>query len=382
MLVEVKGVQFVNKGAELMLHAVIEQLALHLPKADVVLLPGLNSPYKVRARLGALQKFTLQKGRFECNNLSYYIPARLRGWLQHRFGLVTEADIDLLLDASGFAYGDQWPDTAIVHLAAELKRYARGGKPYIFLPQAFGPFSRAKDRRLLAQALPLASLICARDQQSYDYLAALLPDTSKLVLFPDFTNLVSIDPQVTVPPRTALIIPNANMLSAKSAQPQWLTHYIPFLIAAARELQQLGYQPVFLNHEGAADQRLIEQVLAGAGVNYPVWQEPHPVRVKSLIAGSALVLSSRFHGCVSALSQGVPCIGTSWSHKYQALFADYLQSDALIEPDLSMEQLRQLIDILSKRCHLAEVVQRRDSLKQQSLTLWQRVFATLQPVKS
>lgn len=377
MLVEVKGVQFVNKGAELMLHAVLEQLNKQLPVAEIVLLPGVSSPYKARARLGAWQKLSLQKGRFVFNGLSYYLPQRLRRYLQQRFGLVTEADVAVILDASGFSYGDQWPASSVNQLAGELRRFAREGKHYILLPQAFGPFSRPRDRRLLAKTLPLASLICARDEQSYRHLAELMPNTDNLVLFQDFTNLVSLDPAVSMPANTALLVPNANMLSKKSAEPAWFNSYLPFLVDAARQLQQLGYQPVFLNHEGVADQRLIDEVRVMAGQTYPVICEPDPVRVKSIIAGSAFVVSSRFHGCVSALSQGVPCIGTSWSHKYQALFADYLQSDALLPPTVTAAQFHQIAVALPELCRAPGVQERRDSLLQQSKRMWEQVFVTI-----
>lgn len=377
MLVEIKGVQFVNKGAELMLHAVLQQLQQQLPGAEPVLLPGVQSPYRARAVLGAWQKLSLQKGTFEHNWLSHHIPLRLRHYLQQRFGFVTEADVDVVLDASGFAYGDQWPASSIQQLAGQLRRFAKAGKSYIFLPQAFGPFSRAADRRLLAETLPLASLICARDEQSYQYLAELLPNHDNLALFADFTNLVAIDPMVEVQANTALLVPNANMLSKKSAEPAWIGRYVPFLASTAQRLHALGYQPIFLNHEGNADQRLIEQVLQVTEVNYPVIQEPDPVRVKSIIAGSSIVVSSRFHGCVSALSQGVPCIGTSWSHKYQALFADYLQSEALVGPDASADLVGQLAVDLPQKCRSEQVVQRRDSLMQQSSAMWQRVFQAL-----
>lgn len=377
MLIEIKGVQFVNKGAELMLHAIVQQIKVLWPEADIVLAPNVNSPYKARALLGAYQKLPLQKGRFEWHSLGYSLSPRLRGWLKNRLGLVTEADIDLVLDASGFAYGDQWPASAITLLCAEIKRYAKAGKKYILLPQAFGPFSREHDKKLLAKTLPLATLVCARDEQSVQHLTALMGKSKNLVCFPDFTNLV----QAVTPDyyqhgeQKVVFIPNNNMLGQHNLHSDWPSYYISVLVRLVSIVRAQGYTPVFLNHEGVQDARLCQDIVRLAGGHITIISEPDPLKVKGIIGASKALVCSRFHGCVSALAQGIPCLGTSWSHKYEQLFADYGCPEALLTPLLDSEALEQtflkaLVDVQHP-----ERAARRSHLLEQSKALWQQVAA-------
>lgn len=379
MLIEIKGVQFINKGAELMLHAVLQQVQQLWPGADIVLAPNANSPYKSRALLGAYQKLPLQKGRLQWHGLGYYFSPKLRGWLKHRLGLVTEADIDLVLDASGFAYGDQWPAASVKLLCAEIARYAKAGKKYILLPQAFGPFSRSEDISLLRQALPKATLVCARDNVSLGYLRALNPAATNIECYPDFTNLVK--PQLPdyyqQGEQKVLFIPNSNMLSSRNTNSAWADQYIPLLLQLMGIVRTAGFTPVLLNHEGSEDAALCRNLLQLSGMNYQIINETDPLKVKGIIGASAAVVCSRFHGCVSALSQGVACLGTSWSHKYEQLFAAYGCEQALLTPELGVRDLEQRFLQALENVKSDTSQQLRAQQMAASQALWQKVAAVV-----
>jgi len=60
MIVEIKGTQFVNKGAELMLYAILDQVRRRYPDARVTHVPSFESvPYEKYSRLGIYPKASL-----------------------------------------------------------------------------------------------------------------------------------------------------------------------------------------------------------------------------------------------------------------------------------------------------------------------------------
>lgn len=261
-------------------------------------------------------------------------------------------------------------------MADELERFHARGKAYVFLPQAFGPFSRAKERERLSKVLPLASLICARDQNSFDYLQSLLHQCNtqqRLKLFPDFTNLVAPkEPELPAPENCLMIVPNYQMLSEANPTALWRERYISILQHFMRLAYQHDMPVLLLNHEGKNDLALCQQLAREAQGQTEIRSEPDPLKVKALIAQSRLLVCSRFHGCVSALSQGVPCLGTSWSHKYAALFADYNVSHWLIEAAASKQELETLFSQLLQQKH-PELLQRSAGLQELSASMWQAV---------
>ncbi len=60
-----------------------------------------------------------------------------------------------------------------------------------------------------------------------------------------------------------------------------------------------------------------------------VISESDPWALKKMISEASLIVGSRYHALVAALSCGVPCVAVGWSHKYGELLADFGCSDHL-----------------------------------------------------
>lgn len=381
MLIEIKGVQFVNKGAELMLHAILQQLNLHFPHAEICLAHNVNSPYKKRAAIGAYQKINLRKNVVDLNRLFYFFPAFIRRYFKNRFGIVTEADVDVILDASGFGYGDQWSDLIMQQVACEVTRMKRLDKKYIFMPQSLGPFTRPKNKKYAQQAFANASLVFARETPSYEHIVSLVQGHTNLFRAPDFTNLLVPEnqPQYCQYKDSIIVIPNSKMLSKKNKDKWWRENYVTVIVNLIEQAFEVGEKVIILNHSGSDDALLCSQIIERLSRECEIVEPSDAILVKSLIGQGKLVISSRFHGCVSALSQAIPCIATGWSHKYQELFNEYESVDLLLNTGISKEELGNL---LTKCLNNKEI--RQEALlvyalkyKQQSTDMWEKVFSTL-----
>jgi colanic acid/amylovoran biosynthesis protein len=72
------------------------------------------------------------------------------------------------------------------------------------------------------------------------------------------------------------------------------------------------------------------------------------------------------------MSQGICCIGTSWSHKYELLYEEYRARDLLIEPDISVERLHHVIDLSLEKDNQTyqSIAVISLELKAKSVTMW------------
>jgi len=299
----------------------------------------------------------------------------------------------LILDGSGFAYGDQWGARKLwQRLSTPSKLWEKHGTPVIALPQAWGPFN-GSDQAMFKRELSLlqqnAALIYVRDQKSMGYWQELFgaPEDKALpcatspnvILSPDFTNLLEVDTTSVQAPGNVAVIPNSKMVEMNAVE--GTDSYLNELLDAILLTRNAGDTPFLLNHEGNADKKLIARVneaLEKQGSSaVPVFESPDPIAIKAAIGQCRYIVSARFHGLVSALSQAVPVFAHGWSHKYQELLDDYGASDRLFAVGggliTALKHWQQADETLHKaeREHLKRAA---DQQKERVKAMWEQIF--------
>jgi polysaccharide pyruvyl transferase WcaK-like protein len=222
--------------------------------------------------------------------------------------------------------------------------------------------------------------VFARDEASLEHVSYLTSQTN-VCLAPDFTNLLtsSLPKSFQHLAGQVAIIPNSKMISSSNKNEAWREKYVDVLIEIVRSAQRAGQSVFLLNHEGKGDRTICERINQALTTSIEVVEPDSCLAIKAIIGQSAWVVSSRYHGCVSALSQSVPCLGTSWSHKYEALFADYEHQDWLLDISLDHTSLQSFIETF-----ITNIDQSRQSLttpvaeiKARAEKVWVTIFNTL-----
>ena len=382
MFYEVQGVEFVNKGAELMLRAIVQHLQAVDGQARVA--ADLSRRYRnaegrAKANLEYLTWVNnrLPKSGTIVNGLAGLLPKTTRRNLQ----LVLNQEIEVLLDASGFSYTDQWGAPYARSMADKLSRLKAEGKKIILLPQAFGPFTDPGVRSAFAVILENSDLVFARDRVSYDYVAEFTGTEGKLNLAPDFTNLVKgrVPANFTPQEKSVCIIPNVRMLDKTT--PEVGEKYLTFIANCIQCLFDLDLQPFIMVHQTGKDYEIALDLQQQFGERLKVIAETDPLAIKGIIGQCYAVISSRFHGIVSSLSQGIPCLATGWSHKYQMLFADYRCPQLLMNPLFEPEEIKAKIALVTtepSRTEIAATIQQAaQEQKELSKSMWEQVHQVI-----
>lgn len=376
MRIVLSGIETNNKGAELMLYAILKEIENVHPQATVY-----------------VPNFAVKQG-LSYVKTSIDLRYKPRRWMSiwHICGLfrrlrlpylaLTDAaavpNIDYFIDASGFAFSDQWnlDDERVAFWKYQLEGYKKQGTKIVFLPQAFGPVQKENTKNLLAILNANADVIMPREKVSYSYLKEANVDEDKIRLCTDFTSLVKgFCPEKYLHLKNGIcIIPNMRMIDKGII---CMEDYLEVLSHIINISKSKGFCVYLLNHEGKDDELLAYKCQELLSHNIEVVTGLNALEVKGLISTAYLCVTSRFHGVASALNSSVPCLATSWSHKYKELFNDYRLNDCVLDLGDKNGILNKIDDFLDKtnnaniRKHLNQQVA---LIQKDTKEMWQFVW--------
>jgi len=378
VLIDVEG--FLNRGDQLMLDAAYRQVRARIPGAAVAvpLKVYLENPsWCIQRRIVPMLKFDRKAKR----RLRQKIHRFIYGRVMHRTGFVLPDEIDLVLFAAGFNYGDQLADLYTpANIDEEVRYFAsftKPGRKFILLPQALGPFRTPQAKEKMARLYPYVDIVYAREEVSAANFREIFPDAKNLRTVPDFTCLCEPpDEPIRMKAKSYVaLIPNMRMVDRTDEDVS--RGYMTFCVELVRALAGRGETVVLLNHEGRGDETLCHEINAHFGNGLTVLSGLSGVDCKAVIAGAKLVVSSRFHGVVSGLSEGVPTLCTSWSHKYGELLKEHGRPGNVLDVLNVEKSVAAVCDALDHPGAYASSPGCADRIRTRVLDMWDEIFSAV-----
>ena len=264
MIIEIRNVGFVNKGAELMLYSILDKMRKIYPTALYAMAPNIvpdETPFSKRAELGLFQKASFWYKDLQFGKMACVIPQSVR----NMYGIVLDSEIDVVLDASGFLYSDQWEGKYTRQMANSCKRWNLNKTKIILLPQAFGPFNSSRIKEDIKIIVSYVDLIFARDNISYQNLIKVVGERPNIKEAPDFTNVLmgNLPGDFDIKNNKFCIIPNYRMIDKTTKEESQA--YLPLLIKCAYYLLENNIRPFILVHGGKDDLNLAQKISGAVG---------------------------------------------------------------------------------------------------------------------
>jgi colanic acid/amylovoran biosynthesis protein len=237
----------------------------------------------------------------------------LRSWLR---------EFDLVVDTrSGDSFADIYGLQRLATMSAVAQFVRSSGVPLVLGPQTIGPFHRAPSRALGRVGLRAATRTMARDHRSAACAAELGHPVDALT-----TDVVfALDaPQRTV---TRDVVLNVSGLLWQGDEHVDSARYRATVSDLYRQLVARGREVTLLAHvvgqgPGDNDVPAIEEFAAAHEGPVDVVVPSSLDEVREVVAGASVVLGSRMHACLNALSVGTPAVPLAYSRKFAPLLGD------------------------------------------------------------
>ncbi|QEE60493.1 polysaccharide pyruvyl transferase family protein [Salinibacterium sp. dk2585] len=270
-----------------------------------------------------------------------------REWVTGRRGMRRWlASFDLAIDTrAGDSFSDSYGLRRMGIMSAVAESTRLSGTPVILGPQTIGPFTTRRGRMLGCQSLRTARAVIARDSASEHYArqhGRSVDARSSDVVFALPSRPRTGERDVLLNVSGLLWEENPHVDAA--AYRTKVRDLIEGMLAEGREVSLLAH----VLDSDAADNDVPVARMLGAEWGLPVVVPSGLDDVRGVVASSRLVVASRMHACLNALSVGTPAIPLAYSRKFAPLLAD-LQWDATVdlrtEPDPASAVVRLMREV-------------------------------------
>ena len=229
---------------------------------------------------------------------------------------------DLVIDVCG---GDSFTDIygakrlALILYTQWMSQ--RLGIPTILGPQTIGPFRKRFARYLAGRSLRRMTLVLSRDNASEKEAAALGRPVDLSA-----TDVVFALPRPSSRAPSGIIINVSGLLWEKNSHVD-SAQYQSDIRRLITELLERGTQVTLLAHvldnpRSDNDVPPVELLATEFAGRVETAVPTSLTDVRELVAGAELVIGSRMHACLNALSSGTPAIPWAYSRKFEPLLSD------------------------------------------------------------
>jgi len=228
---------------------------------------------------------------------------------------------DLVIDTrSGDSFSDIYGLHRLAVMCAVAELASQAGVPVVLGPQTIGPFSTRRGRMLARRSLRRASLVMARDADSAEQARTLGRPADLLT-----TDVVFALPQAPAARTRDIVLGISGLLWNPNPHVDHLryrdvmTRLHAELVGSGRRVSLLAHvldSPATDNdvptvHEFASLTGSADELIIPAGLD----------EVRTAVASAEVVIASRMHACLNALSVGTPAIPLAYSRKFDPLLS-------------------------------------------------------------
>ncbi|WP_375433328.1 polysaccharide pyruvyl transferase family protein [uncultured Friedmanniella sp.] len=239
--------------------------------------------------------------------------AGLKGWLR---------GFDLVVDTrAGDSFADIYGLNRLYAMSLLAEAVHRSGTPLVMSPQTIGPFSGRRAKLIARRTLHTATLVMTRDRLSADHAKTLGRPVDHLttdVVFaieaPD--RVVTRDVLLNVSGLLWTPGPHVDSVAYRAL----VADLYARLVAAGRTVTLLAH--VLDSDVADNDVPAIAEFAATLDHQPEVLVPTSLSDVRQMVASANVVIGSRMHACLNALSVGTPAIALAYSRKFAPLLED------------------------------------------------------------